>query len=131
MAPAFIEFAEDGSSGSFGFIAVQGDMDCREVERDGRPGAEFSWEGNDECDPASGRGWAVLEEDGSLCGRMGWGDIPDQYGRRWDGDDGSSPVAKTPDGLADLPPILLGWGPWRARPAVSPADGSARSATAT
>jgi hypothetical protein len=48
MAPAFIMFAEDGSSGSSGFIAVQGEMDCREVERDGRPGVEFSWEGNDE-----------------------------------------------------------------------------------
>jgi len=31
VAPAFIEFAEDESSGSFGFIAVQGEMDCREV----------------------------------------------------------------------------------------------------
>ena len=70
VAPAFIEFAEDGSSGSFGFIAVQGEMDCRDVERDGRPGVEFSWEGNDECDPASGRGWAMLEEDGSLRGRI-------------------------------------------------------------
>jgi hypothetical protein len=70
VAPAFIAFAEDGSSGSFGFIAVQGEMDCHEVERDGRPGMEFSWEGNDECDPASGRGWAVLEMDGSLCGRI-------------------------------------------------------------
>ncbi len=60
VAPAFIEFTEDGSSGSFGFVAVQGEMDCREVERDGRPGVEFSWEGNDECDPASGRGWAGL-----------------------------------------------------------------------
>jgi hypothetical protein len=48
MAPAFIMFAEDGSSGSSGFIAIQGEMDCREVERDGRPGVEFSWEGNDE-----------------------------------------------------------------------------------
>ncbi len=66
VAPAFIEFGEDGSSGSFGFIAIQGEMDCREVERDGRPGVEFSWEGDDECDPASGRRWAVLEEDGSL-----------------------------------------------------------------
>jgi hypothetical protein len=55
----------------------------------------------------------------------GWGDIPDQYGRRWDGDDGSSPMPKTPNGLADLPPILPGWGPRRARPAASPADGSA------
>jgi hypothetical protein len=69
VAPAFIEFAEDGL-GSFGFIAVQGRMDCREVERDGRPGVEFSWEGNDECNPASGRGRAVLEEDGSLRGRI-------------------------------------------------------------
>ncbi len=34
VAPAFIEFTEDGS-GSFGFIAVQGEMDCREMERDG------------------------------------------------------------------------------------------------
>jgi hypothetical protein len=28
VAPAFIEFTEDGSSGSFGFIAVQGEMDA-------------------------------------------------------------------------------------------------------
>lgn len=34
VAPAFIEFAEDGSSGNFGFIAVQGEMDCRKVEAD-------------------------------------------------------------------------------------------------
>jgi len=69
VAPAFIEFAEDGS-GSFGFIAVQGEMDCREMERDGQQGAEFSWEGNDECDPASGHGWAAFKKDGSLCGRI-------------------------------------------------------------
>ncbi len=69
VAPAFIEFGGDGS-GSFGFIVVQGEMDCREVVRDGRPGVEFSWEGNDECEPASGRGWAVLHEDGSLHGRV-------------------------------------------------------------
>ncbi len=53
VAPAFIEFGEDGM-GSFGFIAVQGEMDCQEVTRDGLPGVEFSWEGNDDCDPASG-----------------------------------------------------------------------------
>lgn len=69
VAPAFIEFGEEGL-GSFGLIAVQGEMDCREVVRDGRQGVEFSWEGNDECDPASGRGWAVPEEDGSLRGRI-------------------------------------------------------------
>ena len=67
--PAFIEFGEDGL-GSFGFIAVQGQMDCREAARDGRPGVEFSWEGSDECDPANGRGWVVLEDDSSLRGRI-------------------------------------------------------------
>jgi len=69
VAPPFIEFGEDGL-GSFGFIAVQGELDCREVIRDGRPGVEFSWEGNDECDPASGRGWAVLEAGDSLRGHI-------------------------------------------------------------
>ena len=33
--------------------------------------------------------------------------------------------AQGPNGLADLPPILPGWGPRQARPAASPADGSA------
>jgi hypothetical protein len=40
----------------------------------------------------------------------GWGDIPDQYGRRWDGDDGESPSPRDP-GLADLPPLRPWWGP--------------------
>lgn len=30
------------------FIAVEGQMDIREVEREGRQGVELSWEGNDE-----------------------------------------------------------------------------------
>ena len=38
-------------------------IDYREVERDGKPGVEFSWDGNDEMDPAQGRGWAVLDGD--------------------------------------------------------------------
>jgi hypothetical protein len=69
VGPAFIEFGED-RAGSFGFIAVQGWMDCREAPRDECPGVEFSWEGSDDCEPASGRGWAVLEDDGSLRGRI-------------------------------------------------------------
>ena len=40
----------------------------------------------------------------------GWGDIPDQYRRRWDGDDGESAQPADP-GLADLPPLRPGWGP--------------------
>jgi hypothetical protein len=47
---------------------------------------------------------------------FGWGDIPDQYGRRWGSDDGSSPVPPPPDPpLGDLPAELhYSWG---ARPA--------------
>ena len=41
---------------------------------------------------------------------FGWGDIPDQYRRRWDDDDGESELPEDP-GLADLPPIQPGWGP--------------------
>jgi hypothetical protein len=47
----------------------------------------------------------------------GWGDMPDQYGRRWDGDDGESAPPKQPVSLvADLPPILPEWGPRHRRP---------------
>ena len=46
----------------------------------------------------------------------GWGDLPDQYGRRWDGDDGESSEPKRPAyPLADLPPILPWWGPRQRR----------------
>lgn len=41
----------------------------------------------------------------------GWGAIPDQYGRRWNGDDGSTTMPPAPDGLGDLPAILPAWGP--------------------
>jgi hypothetical protein len=69
VGPAFIVFGKDGT-GRFAFIAVEGWMDCRDTPRDGRAGVEFSWECNDDCDPATGRGWAVLERDGSLRGRI-------------------------------------------------------------
>ena len=69
LGPAFIEIKADGS-GSFRLIAVKGWMDIRDVERNGLSGIEFSWDGNDERDPASGRGWAELSRDGSLEGRI-------------------------------------------------------------
>ena len=46
---------------------------------------------------------------------FGWGDIPDQYRRRWDGDDGEGPQPTNP-GLADLPPLRPHWGPGSRRP---------------
>ncbi len=39
----------------------------------------------------------------------GWGNLPDQYGRRWDGDDGESEPPEAP-GPADLPILRLRWG---------------------
>ena len=69
VGPAFIEFRKD-RTGHFRFIAVEGWMDCVNGKRDGRPSAEFSWDGNEEGDRASGRGWAVLEPDGLLRGHI-------------------------------------------------------------
>ena len=69
VAPGFIEFARD-KTGEFGFIAVRGWMDCRHAERDGRAAVEFSWDGADEGDQVSGRGWAALVDDATLEGRL-------------------------------------------------------------
>jgi hypothetical protein len=54
----FVQFDGDGS-GRFQFGFVSGGMDWRPATRDGQPAVEWSWEGNDEMDPAQGRGWAI------------------------------------------------------------------------
>jgi hypothetical protein len=46
---------------------------------------------------------------------FGWGDIPDQYRRRWDSDDGESAPPRNP-GLTGLPPLRPDWGPARVQP---------------
>jgi hypothetical protein len=56
-----------------------------------------------------------LEELGAMPSRpvpyAGWGVLPDQYGRSWDGDDGEGAAPKRPGRpFADLPPLLPGWG---------------------
>ncbi len=56
--------------GEFQFGYVHGWMTCDETERSGKPAVEWSWEGNDEMDPASGRGWAMLQDDGTLRGKL-------------------------------------------------------------
>ncbi len=40
----------------------------------------------------------------------GWGAIPDQYGREFDGDDGDTDLAPDPE-LTDLPALRPHWGP--------------------
>ena len=69
VEPGFIEFAGDGT-GQFGFITVRGWMDCRSTERDGRTVVEFSWDGVDEGDQVSGRGWATVVDDVTLTGHL-------------------------------------------------------------
>ena len=58
----FFEFRPKGV-GEFQFGYVRGDIDYRETTRDGKPCIDFSWDGNDEMDPAQGRGWAVHDGD--------------------------------------------------------------------
>jgi len=58
----YIEFDEKGN-GEFHFGYVHGYMDCRLTTREGNPAVEWTWDGNDEMDPAQGRGWAVVKGD--------------------------------------------------------------------
>jgi hypothetical protein len=64
---AFIQFDRDGG-GEFEFGLVHGFIDHRLLERERKPGVEWTWEGNDEMDGVSGRGWAVLHHDRLLRG---------------------------------------------------------------
>jgi len=76
--PAYMK-VEDGGSGEFQFILVFGNT-CG-VFKMAEKGAifDFTWEGNDECDEASGDGWINTED-----GKEGAGEIRihngDKYG---------------------------------------------------
>ena len=67
--------AASGSSPSRGGWIAAG------APRDGHPAVEFSWDGSDEGDHASGRGWAALDDDGSLVGHI-WFHMGDDSGYR-------------------------------------------------
>jgi len=58
--PGHFTFMKDGT-GNFQFGLVQGEMDWRLENMDEKTRVEYSWEGQDEHDPVSGRGWAVIE----------------------------------------------------------------------
>jgi len=58
----YIEFG-DKDQGEFHFGYVHGQMHCRLTTREGEPAVEWTWDGNDEMDPAQGRGWAVVKGD--------------------------------------------------------------------
>ena len=65
VEPAYIRFDPPGH-GEFVFGAVTGGLDCRHTgDR-----VDFTWQGNDEMDEASGSGWAKLSDDGTLGGEI-------------------------------------------------------------
>lgn len=61
---AYILFDQDG--GAFAFDCLTGSIHgaCE------GNAVEFSWAGNDEMEPASGDGWAEMQDDGSLQGEI-------------------------------------------------------------
>lgn len=64
MAGACIVFDEVGGEFAFDCLtgAIHGSPDGDAVQ--------FSWQGSDEMEPASGDGWAELKDDGSLEGEI-------------------------------------------------------------
>jgi hypothetical protein len=66
---------------SSAFGCVTGGLHCRKSPS----GVEFTWEGNNEMDQASGAGWAELQKDGSLTGEIRFhkGDDSTFKARRW------------------------------------------------
>ncbi len=68
LSPAFISFGTQ--DGAFAFGAVKGWLDVRYGTRDGSACVEFSWEGMNDADQASGRGWAALGTAGRLLGQL-------------------------------------------------------------
>jgi len=64
VAGAYIYFGKAGGEFAFDCLtgSIHGACDGNDVE--------FRWEGNDEMEPASGDGWAELQENGSLEGEI-------------------------------------------------------------
>src|SRR2546426_1968429 len=56
--------------GAFQFGLVSGQIDGEVVTEGLVERFEFTWEGNDECDPASGSGWLRLKDEGTVKGKI-------------------------------------------------------------
>jgi hypothetical protein len=66
---AYIRIRRDGG-GDFQFGLVSGQIDGEVVKTSDGDRFEFTWEGNDECDPASGSGWLEMESRNKLEGKI-------------------------------------------------------------
>ena len=69
VEPAHITFS-GAANGEIVFGAVNASLDVRYGARDGAACAEFTWQGFDEGDTASGRGWAAFGTAGRLVGHI-------------------------------------------------------------
>lgn len=68
VVAGYIEFSKN-KTGEFQFGVVGGDIDYRIEKIGDSKRLEFSWEGQEEYDSVSGRGWVVVEKD-ELYGRL-------------------------------------------------------------
>jgi hypothetical protein len=68
FAPAQLTFGP-GRRGELNLIAISASVDYRVGTHDGSPILEFTWAGDDEGNPVSGRGWARRDPHG-LIGRL-------------------------------------------------------------
>jgi hypothetical protein len=66
---AYIQIDEKGF-GDFQFGLVVGDIDSNNIKDSSVEKLEFTWEGSDECDPASGSGWLKLKDKNILEGNI-------------------------------------------------------------
>lgn len=66
---AYIKINDD-KTGEFQFGLVQGELDGRIVRNGKKKKFEFTFEGNDENDPISGRGWIILKSKDEIEGEF-------------------------------------------------------------
>ena len=66
---AYIEIEPNGS-GEFQFGLVSGQIDGEIVKYGDDERFEFTWDGNDECDPASGSGWLKFKDENNMEGKI-------------------------------------------------------------
>jgi len=62
IKPGYFSFGRAGL-GYFQFGSVEGEIDYRVEKTNNFERLEFSWAGQSEYDPASGRGWAIMSGD--------------------------------------------------------------------
>ena len=80
---AYIEI-DSRDLGYFQFGLVSGQIDGKVVEYANGKQFEFSWDGNDECDPANGSGWIKIEDTETIEGefRIHFGDDSKFWAKR-------------------------------------------------